>query len=185
MSVGVEVFQVKDDGELEHVPLDSTSLTGALIVIDHDRKNIWFWKESEELPKRLKIVGARIVSSLKLKYGLNYSTKEIMGKKEPGPFLTLFENLPRVKTSEKSQVERKAEFSRTKPITVEMAEESPPPPSEKKTAGVQPKQLRIAESISEIPISVNVNINLENFESFDAKKLEDLVKKVRDVLKSL
>ncbi|WXG40044.1 MAG: hypothetical protein WED07_04355 [Candidatus Freyarchaeum deiterrae] len=183
MSVGIEVFQVKDNGELENVPLDSTSLSGALIVIDHNRKNIWFWKESEELPKLLKIVGARIVNSLKLKYGLNYSTKEATGKKESGTFLTLFENLPRGKTSENLVAERKAEFSLKQPVIVRKAEESFQT-SEKKTAETQTSLLDM-EGISKISISVNININLENFESFDANKLEDLVKKVRDVLKNV
>ena len=42
MSVGVEAFQIRDDGELIPVPLDYTNLSRALIVVDHNRKNIWF-----------------------------------------------------------------------------------------------------------------------------------------------
>lgn len=186
MSVGVEVFQVKDDGELQSVPLDTTSLEGALILIDHDRKNIWFWMESEDLPKRLKNIGSRITKSLKLKYGLNYSTNEIVGDKEPGTFLMLFEDSPpRTKTSSKEITERKAEFTRTKPIVVKMAKETPHLRTGKRTARVHPSQVGVLESISEIPISVNININLDNSESFDAKKLENLVKEIREVLKRL
>ncbi len=184
MSIGVEVFRVKSDGELDYAPLDPTSLEGALIIIDHDRKNIWFWMESDEIPKRLKILGSRITKSLKLKYGFNYSVNEIVREKEPGNFLMLFEDLPRTKTSSKI-TERKAEFTRTQPIEVKMAEKPPHPLGEMKIASTQPSKVSVAESISEIPISVNININLENFESFDAKKLEDLVKAVRDVLKGL
>ncbi|MFB0560923.1 MAG: hypothetical protein ACETWM_06900 [Candidatus Lokiarchaeia archaeon] len=186
MSVGVEVFQVKDDGELQSVPLDTTSLEGALILIDHDRKNIWFWMDSEDLPKRLKNIGSRITKSLKLKYGLNYSTNEIVGDKEPGTFLMLFKDLPpRTKTSSKEITERKAEFTRTKPIIFKMAKETPQLRTGKRTARVRPSQVDVVESVSEIPISVNININLGHSESFDTKKLENLIKEIRKVLKNL
>ncbi|MGQ9720791.1 MAG: hypothetical protein ACUVXA_05650 [Candidatus Jordarchaeum sp.] len=186
MSIGVEVYQVKNDGELNSVPLDPTSLEGALIVVDHDRKNIWFWMESEELPKRLKILGSRIIKSLKLKYGFNYSINEIMGDKEPGTFLMLFGDSPKkTKPSDRKISERRAEFTRTSPIIVKMAKGDQELRSEKKSIIAQPSKVSMLERIPEIPISVNININLENFESFDSKKLEDLIKAVRDVLKNL
>lgn len=186
MHIGVEVFQVRDDGELQSVPLDTTSLEGALILIDHERKNIWFWMESEDIPRRLKNIGSRITKSLKLKYGLNYSTNEIVADKEPGTFLMLFKDLPpRTKTPSEEITDRKAEFTRTKPIIVKMAKETPPIETRKRAARVRTSLVDIAESVSEIPISVNINIDLGHYESFDAKRLEKLVKEVREVLKKL
>ncbi|MHA1580689.1 MAG: hypothetical protein ACTSUQ_13825 [Candidatus Freyarchaeota archaeon] len=186
MSVGVEVFEVKDNGELRSVPLDPTSLMGALIVVDHDRKNIWFWRESEDIPKRLQIVGSRIMKSLKLKFGMNYSTNEVVGSKEPGTFLMLFEEqLRETKKPGKRLAERKAEFTRTKPITVKVEEEPPYTRIEMKTAEVQPAQVHAMRESLTIPISINININLIDYESFDAKKLEDLIVKIRDVLEKL
>ncbi|MEM2957240.1 MAG: hypothetical protein QW261_03100 [Candidatus Jordarchaeaceae archaeon] len=183
MSVGVEAFQIRDDGELIPVPLDYTNLSRALIVVDHNRKNIWFWKESEDLPKLLKVVGLRVANSLKLKYGLNYSTKEIVGKKEPEKFLILFENLPSRKDSREKSAERKSEFTQTQPMTAKMPKQ--PKISEREKIEIQSVQRQIAKGFSEIPISVNININLENLDSFDEKKLEDLIRRVREVLDKL
>jgi hypothetical protein len=183
MSVGVEAFQIRDDGELIPVPLDYTNLSRALIVVDHNRKNIWFWKESEDLPKLLKVVGSRIANSLKMKYGLNYSTKEIVGKKEPEKFLILFENLPSRKDSKEKSTERKAEFTQTQPIAANVPKQ--PKISERGRIEIQSVQRQIAKGFSEIPISVNININLENLDSFDEKKLEDLIRRVREVLDKL
>ncbi|MHA1645698.1 MAG: hypothetical protein ACTSV0_11770, partial [Candidatus Freyarchaeota archaeon] len=85
----------------------------------------------------------------------------------------------------KRLAERKAEFTRTKPITVKVEEEPPYTRIEMKTAEVQPAQVHAMRESLTIPISINININLIDYESFDAKKLEDLIVKIRDVLEKL
>jgi len=162
----VKKYTVKDDGELNPVPVSSLSDLSdenVYIIVDENSRKIFIWK-GEKAPVRRKFISAKAAQQMRQEqYGMVYRIDSLDPGLEGREFLSLFGEVP---TEEPQQIISETPITQPKPAPAPTASVTPrpapittprPAPSATSTPAPTPKPVpttRIPDISEKQPISV-------------------------------
>ncbi|MEM2636793.1 MAG: hypothetical protein QXL15_00420 [Candidatus Korarchaeota archaeon] len=155
---GTKIYKIKADGGIEEVATTPDNLKTVRIVIDHERRIIWLWKESEEVSVKLRFLGAHEVKKLHTLYP-SYKLKDVTAGDEPAEFLDAIRNPT-------GEIEYKEGFKIEEPEAVEKA---PKEETEKKKEEVKETK---ETKVSAATLLLGVEVSEKTIEKAPEKTIE-------------